>query len=274
MSAIAGQAAIVTGAAKGLGLVYATLLAEAGCRVLACDRDPAIVDVARELGRGGPRLEPLVADVSRPADAKRIVDRAVEAFGGVDILINNAGICRRTLATDGLEPSLADYEALIGTNLRGPFLLGRAVMPVMIDQNRGKMGGGNIVNIATDHVNTFPGRPTNGFGVMDLYDASKWGVIGLTLTWAQALKPHGVRVNAFCMDATESHMLRFFAGPDVADDAKARWMDPRKVCGLALELIAEGPRGRTGENFGVWCGFDIALTHSPRPLAELATAPS
>src|SRR4051794_2219321 len=103
MSALEGQAAIVTGAAKGLGLVYATALAEAGCRVLACDRDPAMVDVSRELGRGGPRLRPLVADVSRPADARRIVDAAADAFGRVDILINNAGICRRTLATDGLE---------------------------------------------------------------------------------------------------------------------------------------------------------------------------
>ncbi len=130
-------------------------------------------------------------------------------------------------------------------------------------------GGGDIINIATDHVNTFPGRPTNGFGMMDLYDTSKWGLIGLTLTWAKALRPHAIRVNAFCMDATDSPMLRFFAGPDVTAEARARWIDPRAVCGRAVELIAEGPGGRTGENFGVWCGFEVALTRTPRPLASV-----
>jgi hypothetical protein len=69
------------------------------------------------------------------------------------------------------------------------------------------------------------------------------------------------------MDATDSPMLRFFAGPDVSAEARARWMDPRAVCALALDLIAEGPNGRTGENIGVWCGFEIALTHAPRSLA-------
>src|SRR6202022_3495077 len=107
--------------------------------------------------------------------------------------------------------------ALVRTNLPGPFMPGRALVPHVIAQ-----GAGNIVNIATDHVHTFPGRPTNGFGVMDLYDTSKWGLIGLTLTWAKALAPHGVRVNAFCMDATDSPMLRHFAGPDVSAEAKAR----------------------------------------------------
>ena len=199
-----------------------------------------------------------------PDQARRLADIAADAFGRIDILINNAGICRRTVPTDELDTSLDNYADLIGTNLKGPFALGRAVIPVMMAQ-----GSGHIVNIATDHVNTFPGRPTNGFGMMDLYDTSKWGLIGLTLTWAKALAPHGVRVNAFCMDATDSPMLRFFAGPAVSEEAKARWMDPRAVCDLAVQLIAEGPEGRTGENFGVWCGFEVALTHTPRPLAEI-----
>jgi hypothetical protein len=74
------------------------------------------------------------------------------------------------------------------------------------------------------------------------------------------------------MDATDSPMLRHFAGPNPSPEAKARWMDPRAVCGLALDLIAEGPGGRTGENIGVWCGFEVALTHTPRTLAEVAAA--
>ena len=264
MRVLEGQAAIVTGAAMGLGLGYATALAEQGCDLVVADIHPDVEEVALRLTGHGGRIIPVVSNVSRATDARRLVDAAVGAFGRIDILINNAGICRRTLPTDTLEESLDNYQALIGTNLRGPFMLGRAVIPHMIAQ-----GSGNIVNIATDHVHTFPGRPTNGFGVMDLYDTSKWGLIGLTLTWAKALAPHGIRVNAFCMDATESPMLRFFAGPDVSAEAKARWMDPKAVCGLAVELIAEGPGGRTGENIGVWCGFEVALTHAPRPLALL-----
>jgi NAD(P)-dependent dehydrogenase (short-subunit alcohol dehydrogenase family) len=264
MRVLEGQAAIVTGAAMGLGRGYATALVEQGCDLVIGDIHPEIEEVARLLREHGGRVIPVVSDVSRAADVRNLVAAALEAFGRIDILINNAGICRRTLPTDGLDESLDNYQALIGTNLRGPFMLGRAVIPHMIAR-----GTGNIINVATDHVHTFPGRPTNGFGVMDLYDTSKWGLIGLTLTWAQALAPHGVRVNAFCMDATDSPMLRYFASPDVSAEARARRMDPKAVCGLAVELLAEGPPGRTGENIGVWCGFEVALTHAPRPLAFL-----
>ena len=264
MSVLEGQAAIVTGAAMGLGLGYATALAERGCDLVIADIHPDVEEVARRLASHGGRVVPVISNVAHATDARRLAQAAVDCFGRIDILINNAGVCRRTLPTDTVDESLDNYEALIGTNLRGPFMLGRAVIPHMIAQT-----GGNIVNIATDHVHTFPGRPTNGFGVMDLYDTSKWGLIGLTLTWAKALAPHGIRVNAFCMDATESPMLRHFAGPDVSVEAKARWMDPKAVCGLAVELIAQGPGGRTGENIGVWCGFEVALTHAPRPLAFL-----
>jgi 3-oxoacyl-[acyl-carrier protein] reductase len=250
----------------GLGRGYATALAEQGCDLVICDIHDDVHATAESLRRLGVEATALVADVGKAADARRIIETAQGRLGRIDILINNAGICRRTLPTDDLATSLDNFDALIGTNLRGPFMLGRAVMPSMIAQ-----GGGHIINIATDHVHTFPGRPTNGFGIFDLYDTSKWGLIGLTLTWAKALRPHDIRVNAFCMDATDSPMLRHFAGPDVAAEARARWMDPRAVCGLALDLIAEGPNGRTGENIGVWCGFEVALTHAPRPLAELAS---
>jgi NAD(P)-dependent dehydrogenase (short-subunit alcohol dehydrogenase family) len=268
MGALDGQTAIVTGAAMGLGASYAELLAEQGCAVVAADMNPQVAETAARLSASGGQVIPVVADVRRPDDIRRLADTALERLGRVDILINNAAICRRTWPTDPVDASLDNYDDLIGTNLEGPFLLGRAVIPTMIAQ-----GGGHIINIATDHVHTFPGRPTNGFGSMDLYDASKWGLIGLTLTWAKALAAHNIRVNAFCMDATDSPMLRFFAGPDVSAESKANWMDPRQVCGLAVELIAEGPGGRTGENIGVWCGFEVALTHTPRPLAGATRMP-
>jgi NAD(P)-dependent dehydrogenase (short-subunit alcohol dehydrogenase family) len=262
MGALKGQTAIVTGAAAGLGYHYAKALAAQGCDLVICDIDPKIEDASRTLAETGVRVIPHIADVGLASDVARVVDSAMRIFGRIDVLINNAGICRLSFATDSLDKSLDDYDALIGTNLRGPFMFGRAVIPHMIAQ-----GSGNIINIATDHVHTFPGRPTNGFGMMDHYDTSKWGLIGLTLTWAKALRPHNIRVNAFCMDATDSPMLRHFSGPDVSDSDKARWMDPDEVCGLAVALLSEGSGGRTGENIGVWCGFEIALTPSPQPKA-------
>lgn len=260
--ALEGQSAIVTGAAMGLGLGYARALAQAGCNLAVFDMHADVEGVAEDLRRIGAHVVAVRGDVRQPEAVRRLVASAVAAYGRIDILVNNAGVCRRTSPTDTLAVSLENYDVLIGTNLRGPFMLARAVMPYMIAARTG-----HILNIATDHVHTFPGRPTNGFGVMDLYDTSKWGLIGLTLTWAKALKDHGIRVNAFCMDATVSPMLRYFAGPNPAPEAVARWMDPAAVCGLAVELIAEGPGGRTGENFGIWCGFEVALTHTPRPLA-------
>jgi NAD(P)-dependent dehydrogenase (short-subunit alcohol dehydrogenase family) len=101
---------------------------------------------------------------------------------------------------------------------------------------------------------------------MDLYDTSKWGVIGLTLSWAKALKEHGIRVNSFCMDATESEMLRSAYGREPTALEMAGWMRPEEVCGLAVELIEEGPNGRTGQNIGIWVGFRIALEPNPQPI--------
>src|SRR5271170_4130640 len=144
MSVLEGQAAIVTGAAMGLGMGYAPAMAERGGDLVIADVHPDVEEVARRLSGHEGRVIAVNSNVSRADDARRLVEAAVEAFGRIDILINNAGICRRTPPTDTLEESLDNYEALIGTNLRGPFMLGRAVIPHMIAQ-----GAGNIVNIAT-----------------------------------------------------------------------------------------------------------------------------
>jgi NAD(P)-dependent dehydrogenase (short-subunit alcohol dehydrogenase family) len=255
-----GQVAIVTGAAGGLGHQYATALAAKGCRLAICDTRPAIEDLAREFRDQGVQAAAYVADVSVPADVRRVVDGTLAEYGRIDILINNAGIWRPTGPGDDLDASLKDYHDLIGVNFKGGFMFGRAVIASML-----QTGGGNIINIATDHVHTRPGRPTGGGPGMDLYDTSKWGVFGLTLSWAKALKDHNIRVNSFCMDATESDMLRnAYPRPPTTEEIAA-WMRPEDVCGLAVELIKEGPDGRTGENIGVWVGFEIELKASPAP---------
>ena len=260
MPSLARQVAVVTGAAGGLGRHYALALANQGCRLALCDIDPAVDILVADLRGRGVEAAGYIADVSVPADVRRVVDAARAQFGRIDILINNAGIWRRTGPKDALDKTLRDYDDLIGVNLKGEYMFGRAVIASMLES-----GGGDIINIATDHVHTRPGRPTSGGVDMDLYDTSKWGVFGLTLTWAKALKDRNIRVNSFCMDATESDMLRNAYGRKPTPEETATWMRPEEVCDLAIQLIKEGPEGRTGENIGVWVGFEIQLKPNPDP---------
>jgi len=198
--------------------------------------------------------------------------------------VNNAGTWASSLPTDPIEKSLSDYEQLVGTNLRGVFLLGRAVMPHMIER-----GSGEIVNISTDHVQTCgtpfelghddapgcpwanePPRTTGGGAEMDIYDASKWGINGLTLAWSQALAEHGVRVNALCMGATDTHMLRSFFDFQPPPEEVARWMKADDIARILIDLLREGPEGRTGENIGIAVGHPVVLPPSrPSPYVIL-----
>ena len=241
------RVALVTGAAQGLGRALAEALAAEGDAVAACDRDPAVEALDATT---------FVADVSRPEDVRRVVDGTVAAHGRIDVLVNNAGIARPSRAGQDWDTGLRDYEDVIGTNLRGAFLFGRAVAPVMIAQ-----GSGHIVNVSTDHVYPEPGHKVWGHGGMDLYNASKWALNGLTLDWATTLARKGVRVNGLCLGATDTPMLRAFAG-DVGDEVVATWMQPADVCALLLELLAEGPEGRTGHNLGAWVGRPLRLDDS------------
>jgi NAD(P)-dependent dehydrogenase (short-subunit alcohol dehydrogenase family) len=180
----------------------------------------------------------------------------MERHGRVDVLVNNAGIARNTRAGQDWEQGLRDFEEVVGTNFYGAYLFGRAVAPIMISQQEG-----HIVNISTDHVYPVPGQRVRGHGGMDLYNASKWALNGLTLDWANTLRRHRVRVNGLCPGATDTPMLREFAG-EVDEQVIASWMTPAQICGLVLELLAEGPDGRTGHNLGCWVGRPLRLSDS------------
>jgi NAD(P)-dependent dehydrogenase (short-subunit alcohol dehydrogenase family) len=263
MAEFTGQVAVVTGAAVGLGRQYALSLATQGFDVVICDIRPDVNGVAEELRRLGVRAEAHVADVSVAGDVKRVVDSAMANFHRIDLLISNAGIWRASGPKDSVDKSLEDYDALIGTNLKGVYMFGRAVIPHMIAAGRG-----HIINIATDHIHTHPGRRTAGGGAMDIYDTAKWGVLALTLTWAKALESKNIRVNSFSMGATDSYMLRGFHNHAASPEEIASWMRAEDVCDLALQMHREGPAGRTGENIGVWLGFEIEL--KPIPAAKPA----
>jgi NAD(P)-dependent dehydrogenase (short-subunit alcohol dehydrogenase family) len=247
MSRLEGQVAIVTGAAGGLGREFVEALRAEGAEVVGCDLEERIGD----LGEGG-----IAADVSRAKDVRRVVDTTARRHARIDILVNNAGIVRPTRAGDEWQQGIEDYDAVMGVNLRGAFLFGRAVAPIMQAQ-----GSGHIVNISTDHVYPTPSEPVWGHGGLDLYNASKWALNGLTLDWATTLRKRGIRVNGLCMGATDTPMLRSFAG-EVPDDVVATWMQPAEVAEILVALLAEGPDGRSGHNLGLWIDRPRSLDDS------------
>lgn len=262
MGLLDGKVAVVTGAAAGLGKAFARALAEAGADVAICDVQPKVESVAAEIAAAtGRRVEWWLADVSKPDDVCRFVDGAVYRLGGIDVLVNNAGVWRSSNPLEETwEHAVATWDYIHSTNLRGVFLVGRRAIPHIVAR-----GGGHIVNIATDHICPPPGFATGGGTRMDIYDSSKWGVNGLTGAWSKFLRPHGVRVNALCMDATDSEMIRFASGNRATPEVIATWMRPEELARLMLDLIAEGPDGRTGENIGIWMRHPIELP----PRAEV-----
>ena len=242
--------AIVTGAAQGIGRGIAERFAADGWTVVITDRQASVADVADEIGATA-----FVGDVADADHVRHVVDSTVEAHGAIDVLVNNAGEVRPTGPRDPWDGAASDFDRYFGSNTKGAFLFGRAVAPVMIDA-----GGGNIVNISTDHVKPCPDCDRHhGHGSMDLYNASKWALNGFTFDWAESLKPHHIRVNNICMGATDTEMLRGYMGTDPDPDYLATWMTPAQIAQIVVELIAEGPDGRTADSIGLYAGYECVL---------------
>jgi 3-oxoacyl-[acyl-carrier protein] reductase len=181
---LGGQVALITGASRGIGLGIAERLHELGARLAICGRDKARIDAAAAgLRKRGAEVFATVADVALGADATRLVAETREALGPVDILVNNAGI---GWFKPFYEFDEAEWDSILDTNLKGVFLVSRAVAPEMIRRRTGQ-----IVNISSlSGKNTFQ----NG----GVYCASKWGLMGLTGCMIEDLRGHGIRVSAVC----------------------------------------------------------------------------
>jgi len=267
---LAGRRALVTGGARGLGLAFAGALAAQGADVMIGDIDPDLVrstaDLVRRGSERGVRVLVDRLDISAPDDVARGVEHAATLLGGIDIVINNAAVVRVTRPLDDdLATALADFEAVVGVNLRGTYLVGRAAIPYLVER------GGDIVNITTDHVHTcgYPievdhteaqlcrwahtRRPPLGGAGFDVYDASKAGVQALTRAWSRALAPAGVRVNSFGMGSTDTPMLRAHLG---GQPLARGTMNADDVANVLVELILDG---RTGDDVALWPGHPCRL---------------
>jgi 3-oxoacyl-[acyl-carrier protein] reductase len=209
-----GKVAIVTGASRGIGRSIALALASEGAKIVAVDMvSDGVEALASEIRNGGGEAIAVQGNVTVPADAEKMVDEAVSAFGRVDILVNNAGITRDGLL---LRMKDEDWDAVLSVNLKGAFLCTRAASKVMAKQRYGR-----IINMAS-----IVGQMGNA-GQAN-YCASKAGLIGLTKSNARELAKRNVTINAVAPG---------FIATDMTD------VLPEKV---KQELVAQIPMERLG----------------------------
>jgi NAD(P)-dependent dehydrogenase (short-subunit alcohol dehydrogenase family) len=194
MGILEGKRAIVTGAASGIGRATAVLLAREGAAVVAADLDEAgVLSVVATIEAEGGRAAGVPCDVTVETDCRRLVETATTGFGGLDIVVNCAGIVRRTSVVDTTE---ADWDRVMAVNVKAVFLLGKHAIPEMA---RG--GGGVVVNIGS-------GWGLKGGPRAASYCASKGAVVNLTRAMAIDHGPQGIRVNCVCPGDTDTPLLR------------------------------------------------------------------
>jgi SDR family mycofactocin-dependent oxidoreductase len=260
----AGKVAFITGAAHGQGRATALALAGAGARI-------AGFDIARPLSYPGygmgtsDDLKSLAAacaelgvgcltfagDVRDDAAVTAAVNTTVEQFGRIDILFNNAGICAYGLAHELTEDA---WDSMLDINLKGPWLVARRVIPVMIRQRSGVI------------INNSSVAGLRGMGRLSHYAASKWGLTGLTKSWAIELAPYGIRVNSIHPTGVNTPMndglaaLEGLTPKEIAERSAGNllpvpWVEPEDVAHAVVYLASDRARYVTGAPFLIDAGL-------------------
>ena len=254
MGFLDGKVGVVTGAAQGLGTAYARALASEGADVAICDVQQEVRAVADEIAAtSGRTVRAYHCDVSQQEAVRGFADSVLRDFGGVDVVVMNAGIYGSTPLDLSREAALSEYQRFYDTNVKSAYLLERAFAPSLVERE------GDIVVISTDHIlpPLEPGGTRGGPG-SDLYDSSKWVLNGYIQAWALGFAAQGqnVRVNGIAMGATDTPMLRgvFPGGP--SDEIIAGWMTPAQQGQLLLDLLQDG---RTGDLISSEPGHPVEL---------------
>jgi len=259
-----GRVALITGAAHGQGRAVAVALAREGVRIAALDMARQLPYPGYPLGTSDDLAEtvalveaagvaglPLVADVRDDAAVTAAVERTMAAFGRIDILFNNAGICFYGLVH---EMSEAEWDAMLDINLKGAWMVARRVIPHMMAANAGVI------------VNNSSVAGLRGMNRLSHYAASKWGLTGLTKSWAIELAPHNIRVVSIHptgvntpmndgLAALEGATAREIAGRSAGNLQPVPWIEPEDVARAVVFLVSDEARFVTGSQFVLDAGL-------------------
>jgi 3-oxoacyl-[acyl-carrier protein] reductase len=224
------RVAVVTGASRGIGFSVAHALGREGCRLAICSRSRGELEASAErLAGSGSEVLAMPADVAVEEDVERFARRVREEMGGADILVNNAGIARFGPID---ELTAADLDAVMATNVRGPFLCARAFLPEMVQREDGV-----IVNIAS-----LAGK--NFFAGGAVYVASKHALVGLSKSMMLDLRARGVRVLTVLPGSVDT---AFFDAQDHFDPDRDRILRPEAVADAVVEAVRLSDRGTVSE---------------------------
>lgn len=260
----AESVAFITGAAHGQGRAVALALAKEGANIVAFDvaknlsypaytfgSSDELNSLVQEVEALGAQCLAVAGDVRNDADISRAVEQAVYQFGRIDILFNNAGICAYGLAHELQED---EWDAMLDINLKGAWLVARRVIPVMIAQKSGVI------------INNSSIAGLRGMNRLSHYAASKWGLVGLTKSWAIELAPHNIRVNSIHptgvntpmnggLAALEGTTTQAIAERSAGNLLPVPWVEPDDVAGMVLYLASDKARYITGSQFVLDAGL-------------------
>ena len=237
------RVAIVTGAGRGMGRAVAHRLAAGGAKLVVNDVASDSADaVASELRDSGVEAVSAPGDISRSPDVRRMVDTAIENFGTVHILVNNAGILRPTAVIDIEED---EWDLVVSVNLRGTYLCSRAVLPAMREA-----GWGRIVNFSST-----AGKNVSTVGGAH-YTAAKAGILGFTRHLAKEEAGYGITVNSVCPGLIDTEMIRTTIDPDrtkayAASFPIPRLGEPEEVAELVAFLASDRAAYITGASLDI-----------------------
>src|SRR5215831_4202359 len=235
MGLLDGKAALVTGAGAGLGRAVALELSAEGAQVFAVSIVRAELDELAEIARGSSlQIETLEADVGDEGDTRRVADLVLSRAGTLDVLVNNAGVIA-VKPIDETEPD--EWDRILRTNLRGPYLYCRAFVAAMK-----RARGGTIVNVTSM-------SGVKGFVGEAAYCPSKFGLEGLTKTLALELAPWGIRV---CSVHPGIAIHTAMSESVYDDEARRAWVDPAEIAPAFSRLAATTGLEISGRRFDAW----------------------
>ncbi len=248
-----GKVAVITGAGSGMGRVAAHLFAAEGASVVVAEfAAPAGEETVRLVSDAGGTASFVRADVSREEDARAMVDAAVERYGRIDVLYNNAGIMPEA-DHSVVDTDVDVWDQVMAVNLRGVFLGCKYAIPQMVEQ-----GSGSIINISSFVALLGCSVP------QDAYTASKGAVLSLTRSLAVQFGPNGVRANAICPGPIETPLLMDWLLKDdaakqlrLARNPTGRFGKPEEIVNAAIYLASDESRWTNGAQFVIDGGISV-----------------